>query len=267
MANSFVPQTGRALRAAALVAAFGAATLAPAGWSASAQTAGPQSVADIAARLQNAVVNISTTQKLKETREVPVPQVPKGSPFEEFFEDFFDRQDPGGGGQRANSLGSGFVIDPSGFIVTNNHVIEGADEITVIFTDGTKLKVIEVVGRDPKTDLALLRVEPKKPLDSVKFGDSVGMRVGDWVMAIGNPFGLGGTVTVPPSPNGLPIAITQSPTRIFMLSPSFTEGSGCVGSTRSSARSVLASRPTTSTTLSLVPSVKMAVISSAPSIT
>src|SRR5262245_12589955 len=161
-----------------------------------AQSHGPASVADIAERLQGAVVNISTTQKLKDSREVPLPEVPKGSPFEEFFEDFFDKQDRGRGGQRANSLGSGFVIDKAGFIVTNNHVIEGADEITVNFTDGSKLKVAQIVGRDIKTDLALLRVEPKKPLAAVNFGDSQKMRVGDWVMAIGNPFGLGGTVTV-----------------------------------------------------------------------
>ena len=160
-----------------------------------AESHGPASVADIAARLQDAVVNISTTQKIKDAKEVPLPQVPKGSPFEEFFQDFFDKEEHGGG-QRANSLGSGFIVDPKGFIVTNNHVIEGADEITAILTDGTKLKVVEVVGRDAKTDLALLRVEPKAPLTSVKLGDSVKMRVGDWVMAIGNPFGLGGTVTV-----------------------------------------------------------------------
>jgi serine protease Do len=162
-----------------------------------AQSRGPASVADIAERLQNAVVNISTTQKLKDSREVPLPEVPKGSPFEEFFEDFFDKQDRNrGGGQRANSLGSGFVIDKAGLVVTNNHVIEGADEITVNFTDGSKLKVTKIVGRDTKTDLALLKVEPKKDLPAVNFGDSQKMRVGDWVMAIGNPFGLGGTVTV-----------------------------------------------------------------------
>jgi serine protease Do len=161
-----------------------------------AQTRGPASVADVAEKLQHAVVNISTTQKLKDSREVPLPEVPKGSPFEEFFEDFFDKQDRSGRGRPANSLGSGFVIDASGYIVTNNHVIEGADEITVNFTDGSKLKVTEVVGRDSKTDLALLKVEPKKPLTAVSFGDSQQMRVGDWVMAIGNPFGLGGTVTV-----------------------------------------------------------------------
>jgi serine protease Do len=188
-----MPQTSR--RAAAIAASLcvGLSLLCAPG--VSAQSKGPDSVADIAAQLQDAVVNISTTQKLKETREVPLPEVPQGSPFEEFFEDFFDKENRGGG-QRANSLGSGFVIDPTGYIVTNNHVIEGADEITAIFTDGSKLKVVQVVGRDVKTDLALLKVEPVKPLTSVSFGDSVKMRVGDWVMAIGNPFGLGGTVTV-----------------------------------------------------------------------
>lgn len=93
------------------------------------------------------------------------------------------------------SLGSGFVLDPSGIIVTNNHVIEDADEIIANFSDGTKLTA-EIVGRDLKTDIAVLRVKPEKPLKAVPFGDSVGIRVGDWVMAIGNPFGLGGTVTV-----------------------------------------------------------------------
>jgi serine protease Do len=181
------------LAGACLIAAGAAMPFAP---PLAAQTRGPASVADIAERLQNAVVNISTTQKLKESQEVPLPEVPKGSPFEEFFEDFFDKPDRGRGGQRANSLGSGFVIDPSGYVVTNNHVIEGADEITINFTDGSKLKVVQVVGKDAKTDLALLRVEPKKPLAAVNFGDSQKMRVGDWVMAIGNPFGLGGSVTV-----------------------------------------------------------------------
>jgi serine protease Do len=180
------------LAAASLIAFMTLVPQAPA----IAQAHGPASVADIAERLQNAVVNISTTQKLKDSREVPLPEVPKGSPFEEFFEDFFDKQDRNRSGQRANSLGSGFVIDKSGLIVTNNHVIEGADEITVNFTDGTKLKVTKIIGRDTKTDLALLKVEPRKDLAAVHFGDSQKMRVGDWVMAIGNPFGLGGTVTV-----------------------------------------------------------------------
>jgi serine protease Do len=158
---------------------------------------GPESVADIAEGLQDAVVNISTTQTLKGSSEnTPNEGGPKGSPFEEFFNDFFDDQGGEALSRKVSSLGSGFVIDPAGLIVTNNHVIEGADEILINFTDGTSLKVTKILGHDPKTDLALLEVEPKKPLKAVAFGDSAKMRVGDWVMAIGNPFGLGGTVTV-----------------------------------------------------------------------
>jgi serine protease Do len=158
---------------------------------------GPASVADVAEGLQDAVVNISTTQTLKGTGEpVPGRRGPKGSPFEEFFDDFFDEEDSEGMPRKVSSLGSGFVIDQTGLIVTNNHVIEGADEIIINFTDGSKLKVVKILGHDPKTDLALLKVEPKEPLKAVSFGDSSKMRVGDWVMAIGNPFGLGGSVTV-----------------------------------------------------------------------
>ena len=158
---------------------------------------GPDSVADVAEGLQDAVVNISTTQTLKGSAEAaPDGPGPKGSPFEEFFDDFFDDEGGNGLSRKVSSLGSGFVIDPGGLVVTNNHVIEGADEILVNFTDGTSLKVTKVLGHDPKTDLALLKVEPKKPLKAVTFGDSAKMRVGDWVMAIGNPFGLGGSVTV-----------------------------------------------------------------------
>jgi serine protease Do len=157
---------------------------------------GPDSVADVAEGLQDAVVNISTTQTLKGSAENATPNgpAPKGSPFEEFFDDFFD--DQGNDGRKVSSLGSGFVIDPAGLVVTNNHVIEGADEIIINFVDGTSLKVVKVLGHDPKTDLAVLKIEPKKPLKAVTFGDSTKMRVGDWVMAIGNPFGLGGSVTV-----------------------------------------------------------------------
>jgi len=158
---------------------------------------GPESVADIAEGLQESVVNVSTTQTLKGTADAtPNGTGPKGSPFEEFFDDFFDEEDNNGAPRKVSSLGSGFVVDPSGLIVTNNHVIEGADEIIINFTDGTKLKVEKILGHDPKTDLALLKVAPKKPLKAVTFGDSSRMRVGDWVMAIGNPFGLGGSVTV-----------------------------------------------------------------------
>ena len=159
---------------------------------------GPQSVAPIAEKLIDAVVNISTSQTMKGSQGVPLPNVPKGSPFEEFFEDFFNRK---GGRQQSDrkvsSLGSGFVVDANeGLVVTNNHVIDGADEIVVNFSDGSKLKVDKVLGKDTKTDLALLKVTPKKPLKAVSFGNSSDLKVGDWVMAIGNPFGLGGSVTV-----------------------------------------------------------------------
>ena len=157
---------------------------------------GPESVADVAAPLLDAVVNISTTQTVGgSSSAVPGPKLPQGSPFQQFFDEFSG--DNGGDNvpHRVQSLGSGFVIDPSGLIVTNNHVIEGADEITANFNDGTKLTAT-LVGHDEKTDLALLKVKSDKPLTSVKFGDSGKIRVGDWVMAIGNPFGLGGTVTL-----------------------------------------------------------------------
>ncbi|MFM1814214.1 MAG: hypothetical protein RLZ98_909 [Pseudomonadota bacterium] len=159
---------------------------------------GPKSVAPVAERLIDAVVNISTSQTVKGPKGVPLPSVPKGSPFEEFFEDFFQRgPDDGEGDKKVSSLGSGFVIDgKEGLIVTNHHVIDGADEIIVNFHDGSKLKVEKVLGKDAKTDLALLKVTPKKPLTQVKFATADAVKVGDWVMAIGNPFGLGGTVTV-----------------------------------------------------------------------
>jgi serine protease Do len=156
---------------------------------------GPESVADLASGLLDAVVNISTTQTVSGSKGVPAPKLPEGSPFQDFFDDFFN--DKGGDAQprRVQSLGSGFVIDASGILVTNNHVIEGADEIVANFNDGSKLKA-KVLGRDEKTDLAVLQVTPAKPLTAVGFGDSDKLRVGDWVMAIGNPFGLGGSVTL-----------------------------------------------------------------------
>ena len=158
---------------------------------------GPESVAPLAEKLQDAVVNISTSQTMKGAEGVPLPKVPKGAPFEEFFEDFFKRKGGSPSDRKVSSLGSGFVVDgKEGLIVTNHHVIEGADEIIVNFADGTKLKVEKVIGKDTKTDLALLKVTPKKTLAQVPFGQSSKLRVGDWVMAIGNPFGLGGSVTV-----------------------------------------------------------------------
>ena len=159
---------------------------------------GPASVAPLAKRLSDAVVNIATSQTVKGPQGVPLPKVPKGSPFEDFFEDFFNKR--GGaprGDRKISSLGSGFVIDgKEGLIVTNNHVIEGAEEIVINFHDGSKLTVEKVLGKDTKADLALLKVTPKKPLVDVKFGSSATIEVGDWVMAIGNPFGLGGSVSM-----------------------------------------------------------------------
>ena len=154
----------------------------------------PDGFADLASDLLPKVVNISTTQTV-EGRGFEMPQLPPGSPFEDFFKEFFDRnqgqqQRP----RRATSLGSGFIVDAAGFIATNNHVIQDADEITVIFHDGSRLKA-EVVGRDAKSDLAVLKVTPTTKLSAVSFGNSDKSRVGDWVIAIGNPFGLGGTVT------------------------------------------------------------------------
>lgn len=188
----------RPLRGLAVVAAVGlAAALAPT----AALARGPENIAEVSEKVIDAVVNISTTQNV-EKRGSAIPQLPPGSPFEEFFEEFFKNRRGQGDNQspnqrtprRANSLGSGFVIDPSGIVVTNNHVISEADEINVIFNDGTKLKA-EIVGRDTKVDLAVLKVKPDKPLTAVRFGDSEKLRLGEWVVAIGNPFSLGGTVT------------------------------------------------------------------------
>ncbi|WP_407050369.1 DegQ family serine endoprotease [Methyloraptor flagellatus] len=157
---------------------------------------GPDSVADLAEGIMDAVVNISTAQNAPVERSVPVPKAPEGSPFQEFFDEFFNKnKNKDNTPRRVQSLGSGFVIDASGIIVTNNHVIDGADEITANFNDGTKLKA-ELIGKDTKIDIAVLRVKPTKPIKAVKFGNSDKARVGDWVLAIGNPFGLGGTVTI-----------------------------------------------------------------------
>ena len=162
----------------------------------------PDSFADLADRLVPAVVNISTTQALPdksgEKESAEAPEVPPGSPFDDFFRDFFNNRG-GRNGSTAprpsvHSLGSGFVIDSSGLIVTNNHVIAGAEEIDVVLPDDTILKA-QIVGRDTVTDLALLKVEAKQPLQEIKWGDSNKARVGDWVLAVGNPFGLGGSVT------------------------------------------------------------------------
>lgn len=150
--------------------------------------------ADLAEKLTPAVVNISTSQTVEERRS----RGPGQPPFDRFFEEFFNQRRGGGGGnapsQKVSSLGSGFVVSPSGIIITNNHVIEESDEITVTFSDGSKLDA-ELIGRDPKTDLAVLKVSSKKRLPFVPLGDSDKARVGDWVIAIGNPFGLGGSLS------------------------------------------------------------------------
>ncbi|WP_422373232.1 DegQ family serine endoprotease [Hoeflea sp.] len=158
---------------------------------------GPASVADLAEGLLDAVVNISTSQSVGSGSARPRMRAPDGSPFQDFFDEFFnERENQAPRNRRVSSLGSGFVINAEeGIIVTNNHVIEGADEIEVNFADGSTLDA-ELIGADPKTDLAVLKVEPVRTLTEVPFGDSNEMRIGDWVMAIGNPFGLGGTVTV-----------------------------------------------------------------------
>src|SRR6202165_13156 len=171
---------------------------------------GPDGIADVAEKVIDAVVNISTSQTV-EAKGGPgggegrgaTPQLPPGSPFEEFFDDFFKNRRGGPGSPRGgarpqphktNSLGSGFIVDTAGIVVTNNHVIADADEINVIMNDGTKIKA-ELVGVDKKTDLAVRKFKPVKPLIAVKFGDSDKLRLGEWVIAIGNPFSLGGTVT------------------------------------------------------------------------
>ncbi len=191
-------QFARQIRRPAL-AMFAATAVALPALSSSSAARGPDTISDVSEKVIDAVVNISTSQKV-ETRNSPLPQLPNDPQLDELFRDFFNRRGQGDpqnrerGPRRVNSLGSGFIIDPSGIVVTNNHVISEADEITVILNDGARLKA-ELIGKDQKTDLALLRVKPDKPLKAVKFGDSEKLRLGEWVIAIGNPFSLGGSVT------------------------------------------------------------------------
>ena len=150
----------------------------------------PQSFADIVEDLMPAVVNISSRTTVQNPPGIQM------SPFEDFFEEFMERDEKElPKKRRVSSLGSGFVIDPSGIVITNNHVVENAEEIIVNFSNGEKFKA-ELLGRDPKTDLAVLKVITDKKLPFVKFGDNTNARVGDWVIAIGNPFGLGGSLSV-----------------------------------------------------------------------
>ena len=175
-----------------------------------AQANRPASFADLAEKLSPAVVTVSTSQGVQMSSDTPAPrgaqpdrpQAPPGSPFEDLFKDFFDRPTPGQPGpqnrgpanRRTQSLGSGFIIDAKGIVVTNAHVIADADTISVTLQDNTTLQA-ELIGRDAKTDIAVLRVKTDKALPFVKWGDADKSRVGDWVLAIGNPFGLGGSVT------------------------------------------------------------------------
>ena len=150
----------------------------------------PGSFADLAERLMPSVVNISTTQTVV-TRSNPFPgfEFPPGSPFGDMFKEFGTPQE-----RQSSALGSGFIIDEKGIVVTNNHVIDGAEDI-VVQVNGEKKFNAKVIGADPLSDIAVLQLDTKEKFIPVKFGDSDKARIGDWVIAIGNPFGLGGTVT------------------------------------------------------------------------
>lgn len=188
----------RPLRALGL----GLATASVLVWSATAQAAPPpESFSGLAKKVTPAVVNIAAAHDVKESA-VRMPRLPfdfpKGSPFEKFFREFRDRMgEPRTGKPRPHTvtgLGSGFIIDPAGYVVTNNHVVDGASKVTVRLDDDSVYPA-KVVGVDRQTDLALLKIDAKRPLPAVSFDDSDKTEVGDWVMAVGNPFGLGGTVT------------------------------------------------------------------------
>jgi len=149
----------------------------------------PESFADLAEKLMPSVVNISSTQTIKTTSN-PFPfQFPPGSPFEDMFKEFNRPTE-----RKATALGSGFIIDREGIVVTNNHVIQGAEDI-IVSVNGSKELKAKVLGTDPYMDLAVLKIESNEKFQPVKFGDSDKARIGDWVIAIGNPFGFGGTVT------------------------------------------------------------------------
>ncbi len=150
----------------------------------------PASFADLAEKLMPSVVNISTTQTIVTTNTNPFPfEFPPGSPFEDLFKEFGTPKE-----RKASALGSGFIIDVEGIVITNNHVIQGAEDI-LVRVDGEKEYKAKVLGTDPLSDIAVLKIESKEKFTPVKFGNSDNARIGDWVIAIGNPFGLGGTVT------------------------------------------------------------------------
>ena len=156
----------------------------------------PGSFADLVEELLPSVVSIASKTIIKERPQQNMPKFPEGSPFDEFFKDYFDNQQRQSPSRKPMfALGSGFIIDSSGIVVTNNHVIEGADEITIILSDQSEFKA-ELLGRDPKLDLAVLKFDPgETKLKSTIWGNSDLIRVGEWTIAIGNPLGLGGTVT------------------------------------------------------------------------
>jgi serine protease Do len=155
----------------------------------------PESFADLAEQISPSVVNITTSTTVEGAATPPGLDIPEGSPFEDFFRDFLDRNGPGQNApRRSEALGSGFVISEDGYIVTNNHVIEKADEIEIEFFSGKRMTA-KLVGTDPKTDIALLKVDSDTPLPFVTFGNSDLMRVGDCVMAMGNPLGQGFSVS------------------------------------------------------------------------
>jgi serine protease Do len=160
----------------------------------------PESFADLVKAVKPAVVNIATAAHIDEGGHAGVPEFrfPEGSPFDRYFREFFEHRNPGrpkgAPVPNARSMGSGFIIDPAGYVVTNNHVVDKAVEITVTLNDGEQLSA-RLIGRDVKTDIALLKIDADEPLPHVSFGDSDTAEVGDWVIAVGNPFGLGGSVS------------------------------------------------------------------------
>ena len=159
-------------------------------------TAVPDSFADLVEDLIPSVVSIASTTIIKDQNNQTMPRFPEGSPFDEFFKEYYDKNQKNSPSRKPMiGLGSGFIVDKSGIIVTNNHVIEGADEITVIMHDQKEFKA-QLLGRDPKADIAVLKINQNEvDLKAVNWGDSDAIRVGDWSIAIGNPLGLGGTVT------------------------------------------------------------------------
>jgi len=213
--NSSIPQAGVRRRAwFATTAVAGAVALALAGghWAvaqanatapvpvqgSAAPRAGTDQFADVVERVKGAVVNVAVTERLAKAHGTPRMMIPEDGPAGELFRRFFGEKGlPELGDmvpREVEGQGSGFVIDPAGYIVTNHHVIDGAKEITVSLADGSKHKA-RVQGRDDKTDIAVLKIDAEKPLPYVQFGDSDAVRIGEWVLAVGNPFGLGGTVT------------------------------------------------------------------------